>query len=94
MLRSTDNFLLKHYNFNISFDDKLVSFDIVSLFTNIPLNKTINIITDYVYSDDNTHKPLMDKHIFVKLLRLAGKGLFFIKIVYINKLMALPWSQH
>ena len=78
MLRSTDDFLLKHYNSNISSDDKLVSFDIVSLFTNIPLNKTINIITDYVYSDDNTKKPLMDKHIFVKLLRLAGKGLFFL----------------
>ena len=75
-LRSTDDFLLKLNNFNISSDDKLVSFDVVSLFTNIRPNKTINIIADYVFSDDNTHKPLMDKHIFVKSLGLADKRLF------------------
>ena len=65
MLRSTDDFLMKLNNFNISSDDKLVSFDVVSLFTNIPLNETINIISDYVFSDENIHKPLMEKHSFV-----------------------------
>ena len=49
----------------------------MSLFTNIPLSETINTVADYVFSDDNTHKPLMDKHIFVKLLRLASERLFF-----------------
>ena len=76
MLRSTNNFLLKLHNFNISSDDKLVSFDGVSLFINIPHNETLNIIADYVFSDDNTHKTLMNKHIWVKLLRLANEGLF------------------
>ena len=49
MLNSTDDFLMKLNNSNISSNDKLVSFDVVSLFTNIPLNETINIIADYVY---------------------------------------------
>ena len=53
MLSSTDDFLMKLNNSNISSDDKLVSFDVVSLFTNIPLNETINIIADYVFSDEN-----------------------------------------
>ena len=76
MLCSTDDFLLKLNNYNISSDDKLVSFDTMSLFTNIPLNETINIIADYIISDDNNHKLLMDKHIFVKLLRLGSERLF------------------
>ena len=44
MLCSTDDFLLKLNNSNISSDNKLVSFEVVSLFTNVPLNETINII--------------------------------------------------
>ena len=44
MLRSTNDFLLKLNNSNISSDDKFVSFDAGSLFTNIPLNQTINTI--------------------------------------------------
>ena len=79
MLCSTNDFLLKLNNSNIFSDDKLVSFDVMSLFINISLNKTINIILDYVFSDDNTHKPFMDKHIFVKLLCLASEGLFLYK---------------
>ena len=79
ILRSTDDFLMKLNNSNISSDDILVSFDVVSLFTNIPLNETINIIADYVFSDEIIQKPLMEKHIFVKLLRLACEGLFFYK---------------
>ena len=51
----------------------------MSLFTNITFNKTINIIADFVFSDDNTYQPLMEKHIFVKLLHLASKGLILNK---------------
>ena len=53
MLHSTDDFLMKLNNSNISSDDKLVGFDVVSFFTNILLNETINIIADYVFSDEN-----------------------------------------
>ena len=79
MLRSTADFLLKLNNSNISSDYNLVSFDVLFFFTNIPLNETINIIADYVFSDDNIHKPLMDKHVFVNLLHLANEGLFLYK---------------
>ena len=59
--------------------------------------ETINIIADYIFSNDNTHKPLMDKHIFVKLLCLASEGLFFFynplnKVVHFCITYKFTWS--
>ena len=70
MLHPTDNFLDEINNFQFKADHKLVSFDVQSLFTNVPLNETINIIADYIYSKDNQIKdnPLsMKKEVFIKL---------------------------
>ena len=60
---------------------KLVSFDVQSLFTNVPLDKTINIIADYIYSKDNQIKnyPPSMKKVFIKLLRLANQEIFLYK---------------
>ena len=49
MLHSTRNFLDKLDDFEIKPGDKMVSLDVVSLFTNVPLIYTINIIADYIY---------------------------------------------
>ena len=46
MLSSTSNFLDKIKAFCFKSNDILISFDIVSLFTNVPLSETINIIAD------------------------------------------------
>ena len=59
-------FLMKQNNFKFKADHKLVSFDVQSLFTNVPLDETINIIADYIYSKDNQIKdnpPSMKKSI-------------------------------
>ena len=61
MLHSTDHFLDELNNFQFKADHKLVSFDVQSLFTNVPLDETINIIADYIYSKDNQIK---DNEIF------------------------------
>ena len=53
MLHSTDHFLDEINNFKFKADHKFVSFDIQSLFTNVPLDETINTIADYIYSKDN-----------------------------------------
>ena len=47
---------MKQNNFKFKADHKLVSFDVQSLFTNVPLDETINIIADYIYSKDNQIK--------------------------------------
>ena len=43
MLHSTDHFLDELNNFQFKANHKLVSFDVQSLFTNVPLDDTINI---------------------------------------------------
>ena len=81
MLHSTEHFIdeININNFKFKADHKLVSFDVQSLFTNVSLNETINIIADYIYSKDTHIKdnlPLMKKEVFIKLLRLANQEIF------------------
>ena len=54
---------LKH----LSPTSKMVSFDIVSLYTNIPLNDTIKIILNHLYNDENP-PPSIPKADMIKLL--------------------------
>ena len=65
---------LKSYTFTPN--SRLVSFDVQSLFTNIPLKESIEIAADYVYHSDNSHKPPFDRHIFTTLMHLATDGIF------------------
>ena len=76
MLNSTKMFLNKLKNFIFQSEDKLISFDVVSLYTNIPLTETIDIVCDYVYSDASKLKPAFSKLIFKKLLKMSTGGLF------------------
>ena len=44
MLKSTNDFISKLNQFQFSSNHKLVSCDVTSLFTNVPLNETIRLI--------------------------------------------------
>jgi len=79
MLNSTQDFITKLQSFKFKSDNKLVSFDVESLFTNVPLEYTINLICDYIYSDDSINKPNYNKDTFKKLLNLATGGIFMYK---------------
>ena len=59
---------LKH----LSPTSKMVSFDVVSLYTNIPLTETINIILNHLYNDENP-PPSIPKDDMVKVLEFATK---------------------
>ena len=53
------------------------SFDVISLFTNIPVKETIQIATDKLYSSNNP--PVLCKNIFTKLLDIAcSDSIFFV----------------
>ena len=54
----------------------MTSFDITSLFTNIPLDETINICVDKMYQNKRKIKGLL-KHQCKKLLTLTTKSSFF-----------------
>ena len=72
----------------------MVSFDVVSLFTNVPLEETIDMIGNYIYKENNPTPPAFEKDVFVKLMRRRPKDCFCIKTHCINKLMASPWAAH
>ena len=83
MANSTTQFLdrIKAYQFNPS--DFMVSFDVVSLFTNVPLKETIDIIANYIY-DENHNLPIppFGKLIFKRMMRLATGGIFMHTLMY------------
>ena len=55
----------------------LASFDIQSLFTNIPLDGTIDICVDMVYNKRKKVKGMLKRH-FKQLLTLSVKSSFFV----------------
>ena len=70
-------FLERLKEFNIEERDYCLSFDVVSLFTNIPLEETIAMIAEQLYSDNNTKGvPPMPKLSFVELVKCATSGIF------------------
>ena len=79
MLDSTFHLLDKLKEFSPSPHQIMVSFDVVSLFTNVPLEETINMIGNYIYKENNPSPPAFEKDVFVKLMRLATQGLFLYK---------------
>ena len=81
MLNSTDDFLEKLNKFPIQPEDKCLSFDVCSLFTNVPLIETIQIIADHLYSDNAVVTPTFDKQSFIDLLKLATGGVFMYRDV-------------
>ena len=52
----------------------MASFDVKSLFTNVPLDEVINICADTLYK---LNKPSISKNNFIKLLKLSTSGVYF-----------------
>ena len=75
----------------------MVSFDIVSLFTNVPLMETIAIIINKIFADPHATFLGLSKALFTRLLEVATINSFF---MFDNKLykqseglgMGLPQS--
>ena len=57
MLKSTNEFLDKINKFSLSGSEYMVSYDVVSLFTNVPLKETVDIVTNLVYGDSSICRP-------------------------------------
>ena len=51
-------------------DEEIISFDVVSLYTNVPVKEAINDCANLLYSD-TYKKPPVDKETFVKLVELC-----------------------
>ena len=55
----------------------LVSFDVVSLFTNIPLDETISICTEFLYRGPSTIALSFPEEVFIELMGIATKSVSF-----------------
>ena len=62
----------------------MVSLDVDSLFTNIPLEETSDICVDNLYND-NENLPNIPKHSFRNLLNIATKETLCLTTNIINK---------
>ena len=61
-------------------DDILVSYDVTSLFTNVPLDETIQILADKAFNDDSfnkTHELNLSRDQLIELLNAATKNQLF-----------------
>ena len=59
-------------------DNFMVSFDVCSLFTNVPLSETIDIILNKLFASDDSFYQEFDKGSFKKLLELAVLDTHFV----------------
>ena len=57
-------------------DEEIISLDVVSLYTNVPVDEAIDLAVGRLYSNDNT-RPEMSKGTFKKLLQLTVKNVSF-----------------
>jgi hypothetical protein len=52
-------------------DNMMASLDVESLFTNVPVNETIDLILKYVYENDELPPPTIPKHYMRSLLTIC-----------------------
>ena len=76
MLKSTDHFIEEFKKINPNSQNTMVSFDVLSLFTNVPLVETIDTIIDRLYDEHNNNSIPISKDIFKKLMLLATQAIF------------------
>ena len=55
----------------------MCSFNISNLFTNIPLEETINICADALYCNGLDAQPFISKAVFIELMKSATSGVEF-----------------
>ena len=74
----------------------MVSFDITSFYTNIPIVDTLNIIKDYVNNDDQfTRKTVIPQDTFLDLVNLVLTTTWYTFNSQFYQMRALQWEvQH
>ena len=85
MLNSFGSFVNQMSLFDFRPSHVLVSYDVVSLFTNIPLDATVDIVFNYICQQCSL--PKYSKEILKSSFKLQLEGIFFIEVNYAVKLM-------
>ena len=79
--------------FPLNNDKKYISYDVNSLFTNMPLKETIDYILDEIY-ENRKMKPICSKLIFKRLFyKLTTACTFHFNTKFVKKQMAAQWVE-
>ena len=73
----TFDFISRISSLDIS-DKYMVSFDVTSLFTNVPIAEVVDICCERLYHVDHDHKPAIPEKDFRKLLLMCVNGSYFL----------------
>ena len=76
LLDSTENFIERLKECPCNNKNTMVSFDVVSLFTNVPLAETIELVIERLYDNNNSNAIPFEKSVFRQLMFMAMQGLF------------------
>ena len=81
MLKSNKQFLDRIHNYQFDTNQRLVSFDVLSLFTNVLLEETIQLINKSIHDSkhQDVKKQIIPRGIVIKILRMATQGMFMHK---------------
>ena len=71
MLRSSDELLVQLSELKLRPEQCLISLDVESLFTNVPIASTINIILNAVYEHSTIPPPNIQKQVLEQLLHIC-----------------------
>ena len=71
MLKSSDEFLLALQNLQLSPNQAIMSLDVESLFSNVPVDPTIDIILNRCYNQDSVQPPTIQKEDLQELLKIC-----------------------
>ena len=74
--RSTENFIERLKKCPCNNKNTIVSFDVVSLFTNVPLAETIELVIEKLFVSNHSNAIPFEKSIFRQLMFMATQGLF------------------
>ena len=94
VINNTQDFPSMLNRVELSEDEEDVSYDVESLFTNIPINETIDFICDEIYIHKKL-QPICKRSTFKKfLLKLTTECTFSINEQLVNKSTEFPWEVH
>ena len=71
MLKSADEFLLALENLRITSNQMVVSLDVDSLFSNVPVEPTIDIIINKAYNHSSLPPPVLQREDLRQLLKIC-----------------------
>ena len=87
---STDYFIQKVRNERIPKGFKMITFDVKSFFTNVPLHQTVEIILSKIYQEKKI-KTSISKNILRELLYLCTKEILCLMTRFTSKATEFQW---